>query len=145
MSKNMNKMLSDGDKEVENSVNVLDALLRTILKDLNVGIEHWKKLTDQYYRSRLVRAPRNAKDLSSDRNNFNRAIAKGSITWNNFIRAIRILGARRIDVSITMYWKNHKKTVHVLKVSNPVAELDDAIELDISNADPKVLKDDKDD
>ncbi len=144
MSKNMNKLLTDPKKEVNKSANVLDVLLRTILTDLCVGIEQWKRLTDQYYKSRLVRTPRNAKDLSSDRNNFNRAIAKGAVTWNNFIRAVRILGAQRIDVSITLHWRNKKKTVHVLKVSNPVADIDDAIELDISNADPKVLKDDKD-
>lgn len=144
MSKNMNKLLTDSSKELDKSSNILDVLLRTIFSDLCVGVENWKRLTDQYYKSRLVRTPRNAKDLSSDRNNFNRAIAKGGVTWNNFIRAVRILGAQRIDVSITLYWRNKKRTIHILKISNPISEIDDAIELDISNADPKVLKDDKD-
>lgn len=140
MSQQLKKLMESKDKEIRQSTNILDKLFRQLLKDLNITTISWNRLVTRYYHSRYCKTPKNAKDLSSDRNNFNRALAKGSITWNNFIRACRIMGAVRIDVSITMHWRNKTRTVHTVEVSNPLAELDDGIELDTSNFTVEVIR-----
>lgn len=141
MSKDLKRIMDSSNKKINESVNILDNLFRQLLMDLNITAVPWNKLVSRYYKSRYQKSPKSAKDLSSDRNNFNRALAKGGITWNNFIRACRIMGAVRIDVSIVMHWRNNTKTVHTIKVPNHLAEIDDAIGLDTSNFNVEVMKD----
>jgi|SRR5690606_27215402 len=118
MSRELKSMLEDKDKKYMESTNALAALFRKILTDYNVTPMYWNDIVTRFFRSRYSKVAKNSKDIGQERNNFNRAMARPKITWNNFIRALMIMGPESVDIRITMNWKKGKKTQHEITVKN---------------------------
>lgn len=124
MSKELKRLLDSPDKKVKEAENALANLFRKIVGDHHISTLKWDFLVTRYLRSSLSRTAKNAKDIGQDKNNLNRALAKNAITYNNFIKALMIMGPSTIKITITMDWKNNKTTVNEVEIVNPVAELD---------------------
>jgi hypothetical protein len=124
MSKELKNLLSSQDKMVDKVRSPLVKLFRTILYDHNVTPMQWDNLVNRYLRSHLSRTPKNARDISQDKNNLNRAIAKETMSWNHFLKSIMILGPVSIRINIQLGWRNGKTTEHAVDINNPLAELD---------------------
>jgi hypothetical protein len=125
MNKDLTRIFDSGDKRVGETNHLLASLYRKIIMDLNLRIREWDSALNRYYKSPMSRVRRNARDIASDKNNFNRAIAKDKISWNNFFKAICIMGPEWIGIEITLRWKNGKTTSHSVGTSNPMASLSD--------------------
>lgn len=125
----MNKMLSrifdTADKRVKETNHLLARLYRQILQDLNVTPLEWDKLINRYYRSPYSKVKKNARDIASDKNNFNRAMAKDKVSWNNFFKAICILSPEWIRIEVTFGWRNGKSTSHSVETKNPIGMHDE--------------------
>ena len=123
MNKNLSRILDSADKRAGETNNLLARLLRQIMADLAITPIEWNKLINRYYHSRYSRARKNARDIASDKNNFNRAIAKEQVSWRNLFKAICIFGPKSIKLTIEFEWSNGKGTTHSVKTTNPMADL----------------------
>lgn len=133
MSRDLNKLLHAPDKKFKEASNLLSRLFRQILMDLDVTPSRWHYWVTRYFHSPLSKTAKNARDIGQDRNNFNRALAKDRITWNNFFKALQITGPEWIRVDITMGWKDGTKTTHSVETRNQLASLGDLKETDLSS------------
>jgi hypothetical protein len=78
-----------------------------------------------FLQSPFSRVPKNAKDIGQERNNFNRAISRSSMTWKTFQKAVQVMGPIRYRITIDMEWRGGiKTTVDTGFVKNPLAEID---------------------
>lgn len=125
MSKELKQLLDAPDKRIRQATNALANLRSRICADLGIGSIVWDRKIMRYLNSPLSRTPKNAKDIGQDKNNFNRALAKESLTYNNFIKFLMILGPKKIRITISMEWKNEQVTTHEVDITNMLAELDD--------------------
>lgn len=65
-------------------------------------IAQWNHRVTRYLRSPWSPVAKNHKDISQTRNNLNRALAKRSVTWKNFMEVLRITGAKKIVFKIEL-------------------------------------------
>ncbi len=123
MNKDLSRILVSADKRAGETNHLLARLLRQVMADLAISPIEWNELINRYYRSRYSRTRKNARDIASDKNNFNRAIAKEQVSWRNLFKAICIFGPKSIKLTIEFEWSNGKSTTHHVKTSNPMADL----------------------
>ena len=128
MSKELNDVFKARDKLIREAENEPAKLFRLIACELDVGVMKWNQLVTRYFKSRFSSTPKNPKEIGQDRNNFNRALARPRVTWNNFIKALMILGPQKIEINIKLHWKRNRITTHTVIVDNPLTELDDVVE-----------------
>lgn len=125
MSKEQRRMMDDAQRLVGESANPLTRLFRLILRDENIGASQWNRRLTQFLKSPFSRVPKNAKDIGQERNNFNRAISRSSMTWKTFQKAVQVIGPLRYRITIDMEWRKGIKTsVETGWVSNPLADID---------------------
>lgn len=125
MSKEQRRMMADKKKLVHESANPLTKLFRKVLEERNIGSIQWNNALTKFLDGPMSRVPKNAKDIGQERNNFNRAIARTSMTWKTFQKAIQIMGCVRYRITIDMEWRSGERTtVDSGFVRNPLAEMD---------------------
>ena len=78
----------------------------------------------------------NSRQKSSERNNFNRAISKATMTWKQFIKAIRFLGVVGFETEVRLRWRNNMKTMVKLDVDFASYEEPDEDVFDFSKLGP---------
>lgn len=120
MSKNLNDMLNDKNKNKESSGSLLTTLFRQILKDNAVLPTQWYDMCNRYYRSPLSTVKKNTKDIGQARNNLSRVIAMDLISWKTFIRAVSILGPKSIKLTCELDWGNGRVTKSSATMGNDV-------------------------
>lgn len=125
MSKEQRKMMDADDKLVHLSANPLTKLFRGILLDRNIGSITWNRRLTMFLKSAFSRVPKNAKDIGQERNNFNRAVSRPSMTWKTFQKAVQVIGPVRYRITIDMEWRDKTITsVDTGFLKNPLAEID---------------------
>lgn len=125
MSKEQKRMMEAADKLVGLSANPLTKLFRKILEQRDIGSQMWNRRLTSYLNSPFSRVPKNAKDIGQERNNFNRAISRSSMTWKTFQKAVQVMGCKRYRITIHMEWRDGSSTeVDTGFISNPLAEID---------------------
>lgn len=125
MSKEQRRMMEADDKLVNEAANPLTKLFRKILESRDIGSQMWNRRLTMFLQSPFSRVPKNAKDIGQERNNFNRAISRSSMTWKTFQKAVQVIGPIRYRITIDMEWRGgHTTTVDTGFVKNPLAEID---------------------
>lgn len=125
MSKEQKRMMEADDKLVGLSANPLTKLFRKILEQRDIGSQMWNRRLTSYLNSPFSRVPKNAKDIGQERNNFNRAISRSSMTWKTFQKAVQVMGCTRYRITIDMEWRGGTSTkVDTGFITNPLAEID---------------------
>ena len=125
MSKEQKRMMEAADKLVGLSANPLTKLFRKILEQRDIGSQVWNRRLTNYLNSPFSRVPKNAKDIGQERNNFNRAIARSSMTWKTFQKAVQVMGCIRYRITIDMEWRNGSTTtVDTGYINNPLANIE---------------------
>ena len=125
MSKDLRKILENKDLKAGKASNLLDKLLRNIFFEHQITPYRWSQLVNKLYQSEIFKG-KTSKFISSDRNNFNRAIAHGGISWKTFIRAIKLLCAVKVEFVCRLHWHNGV-TEHTVAtyVETPPTEVND--------------------
>lgn len=125
MSKEQRRMMDDPNRLVQESANPLTRLFRLILAKQDIGASQWNRRLTTFLKSPFSRVPKNAKDIGQERNNFNRAISRSSMTWKTFQKAVQVIGPLRYRITIDMEWRNGSKTtVDTGFITNPLADID---------------------
>lgn len=123
MNKQLESILTRDDKKTNEAGNVPAKLLRKILSELNITPSQWEYLVNNYYKSSYSSIAKNKVAIASDKNNFNRAIAKNDVTWAKIMRALLILSPVKITFSIKMQWRSGLETEHSQVVHNHMKKL----------------------
>lgn len=125
MSREQRKMMDAEDKLEGESANPLTKLFRRLLAAEQIKPTTWNNRLTMFLNSAFSRVPKNARDIGQERNNFNRAIARPSMTWKTFQKAIQIMGCVQYRITIDMEWRGGRKTsVDIGWIKNPLSEID---------------------
>lgn len=125
MNKKLGRIFDAADRRVNETNHMLARLYRSILAKTQITVQEWDRLINRYYRSPYSKVRKNARDISSDKNNFNRAIAADKISWNNFFKAICIMGPVWIRIDVTMRFSNGEESTHTVETKNPIGLYDE--------------------
>lgn len=102
MSKEQREMMLHEDALADEANDTLTRLFRMALSTLNVKPDVWQRRLTSYLKSKARFNYRSAKDIGQERNNFNRAIAKRSITSKTFFKALDVINPIRYCMSISL-------------------------------------------
>lgn len=116
-------IFEDEDKCSHLAENILSKILLGVLARTNVRLKDWNQLVDDYNRSPLSKSNKSSKDISQERNNFNRATFNFRTTWANFWKAIQILLPMEIEVDFKLRWKPDLWTIHRFNSKNRLYKL----------------------
>jgi len=123
MNKELRDIFHDHEFKLRDANNVPAKLVRKILCEIGMTPKKWDELVNEYYKSPYCPVPRNKIAIASDKNNFNRSIAKNDVSWAKAMRVLLILCPVRITVSIKLQWRSGTVTEHSQSVQNPMKKL----------------------
>lgn len=124
MSKDFRALLKDEDKKTNESKSLLTTLFRKMLSDLDITPSRWNDLCNKYFRSGFSSVRKNSRDVGNARNNLSRLVAADNISYNNFIRSIKILRPLKIKLTLELTWRNGLVTKHSAESGNELSVLD---------------------
>lgn len=93
-------MLNSYDKWLGKSQSSLTSMFRKALLKLNVTEATWNKLMHNYVNDPTNRIPKCPKYRSSVRGNLSKALLKPSITWDSFIKGIKLLNPVKAKMTL---------------------------------------------
>lgn len=108
------EMLNSPTKGKEEARGLLTGLWRQILYDRQISGGLWSTLMTQYLNDPQNGVPSEGKKRSSDRNNLNKELSRQDITWNVLFKGIKLLGAVRIKLDLTMTYPSGREWTHTI-------------------------------
>jgi hypothetical protein len=113
------RLLQSPNKEKNQTTGVggiLAGLWRQILFDLDISYNQWNVLMTDHLTDPANNIEQNNRAQISERGNMVNELAKPSMTWRLFIKALRFLKVRGLDIQLTLRHANGKKTIHTRSV-----------------------------
>lgn len=111
-----------GSSEPTGPRGILAALFRRILSQIGMNGMRWSALMNDYLRDPQNGIPDNSRDQTSSRGNLMKELAKDTMTWLVFLKALRFLQAIEVEFIVRIRWKVTKRvTEHsaTLDLSGP--------------------------
>jgi len=134
------RILSEPDKGLSQSKDVLTRFFRGILDDGNVGPGLWSNLMGKYLRDPMNGIRQDTKTISSESGNLCKALLNAdTMTWRTFTKGIRLLSYLTVYVRLELHYKLFGKPAVVSKITlvNKQKEIDFTKEVS-DNAEPDV-------
>lgn len=122
MNGDLNRVLVDSRKEVHRAKGVLAKLYRRILWDLDIKPATMEKKILQYLDDPRNAIPKSGKARSTERGNIVKDLSKSEMTWNNFIKGIRILRPLRARLIVEFDWPMQSMSRHTFTLINENGE-----------------------
>lgn len=104
MSEDIKTLLERSDKGLAMAKNAPAKLLRSIFLDRKIKLITWDKLMRNYLISPRSGIANNPAKRSSERSNFNRAIANSSMSWKQLSKAVTILAPDNATIELDLNW-----------------------------------------
>jgi hypothetical protein len=119
-NKNIYSLLNSSDKKENEARNVLSKLFRRICRECNILPSRYDMLMKKYLDDPRNKIPKEGKKRSSDRNNLNKELARDDMTYNTFLKALRLLAPERVKLTVSLEWRAGIVTEHaaVFKVKD---------------------------
>lgn len=111
-SQRVTELLNDHDKKINEGRNLITRLWRKILHSRRMSIAQWSKQMSLYLNDPINNIGSNPKRISQARNNLQKEILKDNMTWNNFEKAIKFIGAVKMRIRIDLHYPNGKVHHH---------------------------------
>jgi len=113
----INHLFNYDDRKAGQATGILSRLWRIMLVELNINNDNYPMLMTKYLDKRLKPANKNMRAINTLRGNLNRQLAMPNMSWNVFLRALRVLRVDWIRIDITI-GRGGKKTQHTIEVSD---------------------------
>lgn len=111
-SQRVSELLSDHEKKVNEGRNLITRLWRKILHSRRMSVAQWSKQMSLYLSDPMNNIGNNPKRVSQARNNLQKEILKDNMTWNNFEKAIKFIGAFKMRITVELHYPNGKVHRH---------------------------------
>ena len=112
------KILTEPDKGLSRSKDVLTRFYRTILDDGNVSPAIWHNLMGRYLRDPKNGIRQDTKTMSSESGNLCKALLQAdTMTWRTFTKAIRMLSYLLTFARLELHYKLNGKPITVTKIT----------------------------
>lgn len=112
MSNDIHSLLRSDDKDLPLAKNMPAAFFRKIVADLNVTPQKWDAAMRRYLNDPKIHAHLSTGRKSSERSNWNRALAKPTMTWKTLRRGIDILGPQQVTLELSLVWDSRIQLPH---------------------------------
>lgn len=113
----INHLFDYDDRKVGSATGILSRLWRIMLAELNINNDNYPMLMTKYLDKRLKAGNRNVRALNTLRGNLNRQLAMPNMSFNVFLRALRVLRVDWLKIDITI-GRGGKKTMHSIEVTD---------------------------
>lgn len=115
-NKKMQDMLTDPDKKVNETVNVLARLIRQIFYDLGIDYPRLNRDINRFLNEQQQEVHRSTKEQTRERGNLVKEICGDELTWKNFVKAIKVLNPISMEIQVTLKWRR-TQTIHTVNVN----------------------------
>lgn len=106
------------DRRAGSATGILSRLWRIMLSELNINNDNYPMLMTKYLNSRLKdKGSGDTRAANTLRGNLNRQLAMPNMSFNVFLRALRVLRVDWIRIDVTI-GRGQKKTMHSIEVSD---------------------------
>lgn len=116
-NKNLQDMLVDPDKKVNESTNILAKLFRTVLYDLNVDYGQLNRNIIAYLDKQQLSVKKSAKEQTREKGNLVKELSSNSLTWNNFVKGLQVINPVSAEIRLTLRWRRGRETIHTVNVN----------------------------
>lgn len=116
-NKNLQDMLVDPDKKVNESTNILAKLFRTVLYDLNVDYSQLNRNIIAYLDKQQLSVKKSAKEQTREKGNLVKELSSHSLTWNNFVKGLQVINPVSAEIRLTLRWRRGRETIHTVNVN----------------------------
>lgn len=116
-NKNLQDMLVDPDKKVNESTNILAKLFRTVLYDLNVDYSQLNRNIIAYLDKQQLSVRKSAKEQTREKGNLVKELSSHSLTWNNFVKGLQVINPVSAEIRLTLRWRRGRETIHTVNVN----------------------------
>jgi len=114
MKEEKKDILEQPDWGVGTARGALAKLFRTILKDLKIGGPEWERHMQRALDDPRGPAPRNSKDRSTLKGNWNKALKADRMSWKTFQQALRLLSPVSARFEVQLTWLKGTTTIHYI-------------------------------
>lgn len=91
---------------------VLANLFKKMVVELGITPSQWDHLIRKYLTDPSNGVQQTPRDISVHRGNLQKELFKNRMSWKFFYRAMRVLDAKRFEVTITFHHRSGVKSVH---------------------------------
>lgn len=116
-NKNLQDMLVDPDKKVNESTNILAKLFRTVLYDLNVDYGQLNRNIIAYLDKQQLSVKKSVKEQTREKGNLVKELSSNSLTWNNFVKGLQVINPVSAEIRLTLRWRRGRETIHTVNVN----------------------------
>lgn len=103
-------LLEKEDKGLSEARDILSYLHRTVLVDLDIGLNSYERLVNKYQQQ--------CNDPKFDKGNFVKSVVNDEMTMNSLLQALEVIGVSDMKLTIELTRKNKEPTVHSIEVNN---------------------------
>lgn len=126
MSKdNLIEIVTQHDKGIKGSKNILARLYRKILYDLDTDYGQLDRAIEDYLKRQQMLVPRAGKDQRREKGNIVKELSNDSLTIKNFIKGIMVLNPKSMKLTVEIKWRRGEVTTHSAEM-----DLDDGLKLE---------------
>lgn len=136
MSNSLYRILTNPIASIRETSDPLAKLLRHIFADLDLKPITFNRLLDKYLDDPVNGIkPGDRAKRSSTRGNRIKEITNKKVTWDNFMKAMKILDPESMEVQIALNWGNDRITIHtiVIPMKNQSFEHMETLQTDQAN------------
>lgn len=105
------------DRQAGAATGILSRLWRIMLSELNINNDNYPMLLGSYLDKRMRNGKKDSRAINTLRGNLNRQLAMPNMSFNVFLRALRVLRVDWIRIDITI-GRGTKRTSHSIEVSD---------------------------
>lgn len=116
-NKNLQDMLVDPDKKVNESTNILAKLFRTVLYDLNVDYGQLNRNIIAYLDKQQLSVKKSVKEQTREKGNLVKELSSNSLTWNNFVKGLQVINPVSAEIRLTLRWRRGRETIHSVNIN----------------------------
>ena len=92
--------------------NVLTAAFRSLMLQINLTLPLWSRLMNDWMSDRRNNVPVTPKERTSMRGNLQKELHRERITWKVFLKAMRFMQVRRVEIKFVFHVKGRAPIVH---------------------------------
>jgi len=111
-------IVNNGFETSDKPVGVLAGLFRRLCMVMSVKAFYWSSLMEMFLGNPANGIDQNAKARATARGNLNKELLREQMSWNVFLKALRFLGAIRVEFTVKIWvtpTKVHEATVTILE------------------------------
>lgn len=105
------------DRQAGRATGILSRIWRIMLSELNINNDNYPMLLSKYLEKRQLDAKKDTRAINTLRGNLNRQFAGPNMSFNVFLRALRVLRVDWLRIDITI-GRGNKRSVHSIEVSD---------------------------